>query len=417
MKYRFNVNFDRLSLLSDSLGYTGNLDTYDCGFIFSEEWTGYEKFITVIQDDTTYTDKLTGDKYVLPSLKAGEISVGLFGTRAEEEKRICTNLLVLKYENGAYSESAPPVPAPDVWLSYVNELTEKFNEKAEEVTSLFEAKTLELTEEFNAKGTEMTEAFEAKKAELEESFEEAANEIMDAKVPIKATEAQALEGTDDSAFITPLQGKNQFGHLLAASLINTPEFYTKETVEGMYAINGMKHGDMCIILSNDATAQSIYRYYTKDISGGDLTSPQWLWVTDLSLFAPQPVLDIPDDNIWDFSKGNTARMTIYPSYSGGDNIYPDEDDGLMDGVVGGDDDIIQWFTIESNPYITITNVYSGAFGVLDVYGRGELILPDNSYSPPPDWDYLKPEENQHYRYTFYYDGTKFDWNRSVRNDF
>ena len=216
-------------------------------------------------------------------------------------------------------------------------------------------------------------------------------------IPNKATESQAIEGTNDTEFITPLMGKKQFDHFISASLVNTPEIYTKETIDGMNTITGMKHGDMCIILSGNTSAQSIYRYYTKDINGNALSSPQWVWLTDLSLFAPQPVqeltMEITDDGLnkltWDYSKGNTAKTS-----EGYINLF------------------------------YINNVKSGDYGVIDDYGgflnnwipnSSSGMFPD-SYAPPPDWDYLAPNANQHYRYSFFYDGSKFDWNRSVRNN-
>lgn len=166
----------------------------------------------------------------------------------------------------------------------------------------------------------------------------------------------------------------------ASLVVNTPEIYTKESITAMNAITGMKHGDMCIIISGTSSAQSIYRYYTKDISGNNLTNPQWVWLTDLSLFAPLPVLELTDGN-WNYSLGNSAKITL-----------------------------------AENTVLSISNVYSGAYGVIDVYGNFTLTLPSNSYSFPPDWDYLVPNANQHYRYSFYYDGNKFDWSRSVREN-
>lgn len=213
-------------------------------------------------------------------------------------------------------------------------------------------------------------------------------------IPNKATESQAIEGTNDTEFMTPLMGKKQFDHFISASLVNTPEIYTKETIDGMNTITGMKHGDMCIILSGNTSAQSIYRYYTKDINGNALSTPQWVWLTDLSLFAPQPVLELTAEDSgdsmwfanWDYSKGNTAKLNTY--------IH----------------------------YIYIDNVKSGDYGIIDDYnGCLEDALNHwthtlSNYAFPPDWDYLTPNANQHYRYSFFYDGSKFDWNRSVRNN-
>ena len=281
----------------------------------------------------------------MPDFPLGEISIGVFGVNPEG-KRICTNFLVLNYEEGAYSTENPPIPAQDVWNEYIEEMKESFSQAA---------------------------------AELDNSFKEYSNIILEQKVPQKASETQATEGVDDASFLTPLQGKNQFNHLIAAALTNTPEFYVKESVDAMREITSMKNGDICIILSGDTRAQSIYRYYTHDIEGDDIADT-WVWMTDLSLFAPMAAIELKDGR-WDYALGNSAK------------IFLTEDTAL-----------------------DILNVSSGSYGVIDVFGNFSLYLPENSYIFPPDWDYLKPQIGQHYRYSFYYDGVKFDWNRSVRND-
>lgn len=345
MKYEFSVNFDRLSLLSDNTGYTGNLETYDCGFAFSDEWKDFNKYITIVQGEETYTDKIDNDTYTLPDFPLGEICIGIFGVNPEG-RRICTNFLVLNYEEGAYSTENPPIPTRDVWNEYIREMKESFSQAAEE---------------------------------LDNSFKEFSDKILEEKVPQKASQQQATDGVDDTSFLTPLQGRNQFNHLITAALTNIPEVYIKESVDAMYEIASMKNGDMCLILSKDTTAQSVYRYYTHDIEGKDIKDT-WVWMTDLSLFAPMAAIELKD-GVWDYALGNSARITLLEDTS-----------------------------------LNITNVHSGAYGVIDVYGKYSLSLPENSYLYPPDWNYLKPGAGQHFRYSFYYDGIKFDWNRSVRND-
>ena len=139
-----------------------------------------------------------------------------------------------------------------------------------------------------------------------------------------------LEGNDNTTFMTPYLSKIQTNALIAAAHVNTPEIYIKESVEAMDEITSMKNGDLCIILSGETTAQSIYRYYTHDINGIDITDT-WVWMTDLSLFAPQSVLEL-EGEAWDYSLGNSARITL-----------------------------------AADAILSITNVYSGAYGVLDVY--------------------------------------------------
>lgn len=215
-------------------------------------------------------------------------------------------------------------------------------------------------------------------------------------------------------------------------LTNTPEIYAKETIEGMNIITGMKHGDLCIILSSNTSAQSIYRYCTKDINGNNLSSPQWVWMTDLSLFAPQSVLELKGEKkevehtetdssgltivwaitgekfTWDYSKGNSAKLTIGDIYNS-----PEFANLEISNVNSGSYGVLDVFIAkyENSGYVTEDGVIIGSGSV-----NCELTLPENSYAFPPDWDYLKPNEGQHWRYSFYYDGIKFDWNRSVRND-
>lgn len=64
--------------------------------------------------------------------------------------------------------------------------------------------------------------------------------------------------------------------------------------------------------------------------------------------------------------------------------------------------------------INITNATSGDIGVVTVKG-GQLTLPANSILSA-DFGYLTAVGNQYYRYSFYYDGTNFEWSRTVLGD-
>jgi len=73
-------------------------------------------------------------------------------------------------------------------------------------------------------------------------------------------------------------------------------------------------------------------------------------------------------------------------------------------------------TMTQNTTLAISNVYNGAYGVIDVFGNYALTLPANSYGLPPEWTSLTPIVGQHYVYSFRYDGNKFSWRRSVASD-
>lgn len=328
---KFNVNNQIITRTDHFRVVAGSKNYLNAEFTFTDEWKGEDIIAIFGHNGEYYQVALENNACLVPweVIKDPAFSVSLFC-----DNLITANIVRVNVEKSGFTDDGqvPGTPTPTIWDQYIAELDAKFQKTVEE------------------------------------------------SIAPKATTEQATEGTDDFSYMTPLTSKEQFNHLISGTLTNTPEFYTKETIEGMNAITGMKHGDMCIILSGNTSAQSIYRYYTKDINGNALSTPQWVWLTDLSLFAPLAVLELTD-SAWDYSKGNTAKLTLSADIT-----------------------------------LSLSNVKSGDYGVLDVYGGFALTLPENSYAFPPDWDYLAPNANQHYRYSFFYDGRKFDWNRSVRNN-
>jgi hypothetical protein len=81
---------------------------------------------------------------------------------------------------------------------------------------------------------------------------------------------------------------------------------------------------------------------------------------------------------------------------------------------GGDNALIEMSGSEPTTDINIINVTEGDIGVVTVKG-GQLTLPENSILSS-DFGYLAAIGNQYYRYTFYFDGTNFEWHRSVIGD-
>ena len=162
---------------------------------------------------------------------------------------------------------------------------------------------------------------------------------------------------------------------------NTSKTFYKHSIEEMETIINAKHGDLCIVCLSDNSEKKLYRYFSEnEINGIELETPYWGWITDLGDNLTNSVLNLTSGE-WDFSSGKIARINLM-----------------------------------SDTVLNITNINGICYGAIDVYGNYNLILPSNSYSFPPDWNYLVPNSNQHYRYSFYYDGNKFDWNRSVREN-
>jgi hypothetical protein len=163
------------------------------------------------------------------------------------------------------------------------------------------------------------------------------------------------------------------------NLENISKTYSVTSLDEMEIISEPQEGDLCFVFAKD-NIKSIYRYCSIADEATESVITQWKWLTDLGFYFSENILILTNGE-WDFSLGNLVKMVLL------------EDTNL-----------------------NITNVRSGCHGVIDVYGNYNLTLPSNSYSFPPDWDYLIPNSNQHYRYSFYYDGNKFDWNRSVREN-
>ena len=336
---------DNFRVVADSRNYLY------ADFTFTEEWENEQITAIFTRGNEAYNAIVDNGTCLVPweVIKAPSFYISVFC-----DNLVTANIVKIDVEKSGFTDDGqiPGTPTPTVWEQYMTELEEKFAEAAEEY------------------------------------------------MPAKATDTQAAEGTDDNTYMTPLKSKTQFNHLIGESLTNVPEIYAKETIEGMQAITGMKHGDMCIILSGNTSAQSIYRYYTKDINGSPLSNPQWVWLTDLSLFAPKPVLQLTEvvDEVgvglthWDYTKGNIARI---------------------DSLGGG------W----NGNLFYIDNIKSGDVGVIDVYSSNNYDLfdivnatsqyPDFGNVKSPDWEYLTPATGQHYRYSFLYDGAKLNWSRSV----
>lgn len=76
-----------------------------------------------------------------------------------------------------------------------------------------------------------------------------------------------------------------------------------------------------------------------------------------------------------------------------------------------DNAVIEMTGSEPTTDIEITNVTAGDIGVVTVKG-GQLTLPLNSVLSA-DFGYITAVGEQYYRYSFYYDGTNFEWHRTV----
>lgn len=164
---------------------------------------------------------------------------------------------------------------------------------------------------------------------------------------------------------------------------------------------GMRNCDRCSVFETRAD----YIYDDHDIDG-DGVNPEWVKTSDW---------DALKTVAWEIITGKPAFAAV--ATSGSYNDLSDKPrryeqfitlaDGNWD-YAKSDKAVIT--LIEDTP-INITNLYSGAVGLIKVYG-GELILPAGS-KRSVDFDYLTALPGEHYTYTFVYDGAALCWARTV----
>lgn len=121
MNYLLTVKKDRLLKRPDLIFFTGNAQSYTITFDFDAEWDGLLKFATFTDGGgQTYVVGIEENAVSVPAEileKAGDCSVGVWATNAEESiRRISTNLIDFRVEQGAYSAGLAAVEkTPDVW--------------------------------------------------------------------------------------------------------------------------------------------------------------------------------------------------------------------------------------------------------------------------------------------------------------
>ena len=120
MNYSFDVKKDIIEPNCEISLYSGNINTYTFSFNMDEEWNEYIKFGVFIKNGRSYSVKMDNMQIIVPEeilLSSGDVSFGLFGTNGEKDiKRLSTNLITFKVNQGAYNGSDMPAPpVADFW--------------------------------------------------------------------------------------------------------------------------------------------------------------------------------------------------------------------------------------------------------------------------------------------------------------
>lgn len=177
-----------------------------------------------------------------------------------------------------------------------------------------------------------------------------------------------------------------------------PTIYIAQTIDEMRAIANPKEKDICFVLGD---VQSAYMYYTTAIDGTALSNPTWVWLTDIQLVAPSK----------DYLLNILQLATVATTGSYTDLINKPKqyesfvivDDGVWDYSVA---DKIKL----TADLVSIGNVYNGAVGL--ILTDLDITLPENS-KKAYDYDYMDLPTGGMYQYTFLYDGSYYNWSRTV----
>lgn len=177
-----------------------------------------------------------------------------------------------------------------------------------------------------------------------------------------------------------------------------PTIYITQTIEEMRAIANPKEKDICFVLGD---VQSAYMYYTTAIDGTALSNPTWVWLTDIQLVAPSKdyLLNI-------LQLATVATTGSYTDLINKPNRYESfviVDDGVWDYSAA---DKIKL----TADLVSIGNVYNGAVGL--ILTDLDITLPKNS-KKAYDYDYMDLPTGGMYQYTFLYDGSYYNWSRTV----
>ena len=177
-----------------------------------------------------------------------------------------------------------------------------------------------------------------------------------------------------------------------------PTIYIAQTIDEMRAIANPKEKDICFVLGD---VQSAYMYYTTAIDGTALSNPTWVWLTDIQLVAPSK----------DYLLNILQLATVATTGSYTDLINKPK---RYESFVIVDDGVWDYSAADkiklTADLVSIGNVYNGAVGLIQT--DLDITLPENS-KKAYDYDYMDLPTGGMYQYTFLYDGSYYNWSRTV----
>lgn len=225
----------------------------------------------------------------------------------------------------------------------------------------------------------------------------------------------ALSAADDAtqasiAALAQAQVAEQAAVAAQAALASFPTRYYKVSVDAMDAITGMKQGDLCYVLDLVNSVTTLYTWDTVD-TDADEVNPEWMriGVMKFELMSRSDLLSI-------LQLATVALTGNYSDLNGKPLRY--EGFAVLDPV----DSTVTWdysvsdkikTTLIADSALTVSNTTNGSIGLIEVYGGFELTV---TGSKSADWDYMTLTTGQHWVYMFMYNGTTYNWTRTVCNE-
>jgi hypothetical protein len=351
-------------------------------------WSGLTKTaLFIAPDGTAYKVLLVDDMCVVPHevIKAPSFGVSVYGG----DLMTASLYLVTVHESG-YTDAGvdPAEPTPDVY----NQMIAAFEAAKAEAAESAQTATEKAGEASTSAGQAFTYSQTAATAkDLAEDYKNDASTY----------KSQAKDYKDEAAAIE--ERVSEAEQRVIALMATDTKSYFFATLAERDAYEGFKHCDRCSVLETRAD----YIYDTRD-TDGDTVNPEWIKTSDW---------DALKTVAWSIITGKPEFAAVATSGS-----YDDLSDKpawhRAPVVLNGTGDTVLWdyslsdaavVTLTEDKEIEITNLYAGAEGVIQVYGTGALLIPEEQQSAT--FGMLTPIEGQeHATYAFYSrDGLSLDW--------
>lgn len=127
---KFNVVKNRIARLDSEMLTTKNVNSIECSFTFSDDYSGLDLYAVFYRDENTNCFvELSDGQCILPHEMledGGTLCVGAYGVKNTSdtvEKRITTNCVKIQiYPSLSSSASPSAAPTPDMWEQYKQEI-------------------------------------------------------------------------------------------------------------------------------------------------------------------------------------------------------------------------------------------------------------------------------------------------------